>query len=204
MRSITELFEEAKWGQLTEKEIAYVAQKLSEASPGNDNDLDKLIYILGRIGAHQYRKLIEPFLFYPSDPEISGVALYALCGQLGYAQDFLKEMKAFIRGVEWDDGHVKLRAISRSGEFLRRTPEKELLELLVEVYEATKNAEIPLDEEYSDESLIHETVFIALARAVGKEWKELLHLQGEEERPLTQEFISSIIEKAHQIIQGLK
>ena len=62
MRTVNELLEGTKWGQLSQEEIDYVADKIKASTPENEeNDLYFLITILGKSGAIRYREL--NFLF---------------------------------------------------------------------------------------------------------------------------------------------
>ena len=44
MRSLDDLLEEAKWGKLTDKELAYVVQKIKASKPGSDEGLYIFVY----------------------------------------------------------------------------------------------------------------------------------------------------------------
>ncbi len=170
MRNQDELLEEAKWGKLTPEELAYVVQKIQSSKPGDDEDLYTWIHILGRSGNRQYRKLVEGFLYYPSNPIISRIALNTLCNYWSFARDYLKELKTFIKGVDWDeDQDVRDIAVSCAGAFLKEEEEKELLKLIIDIVEKFINAE-----EDSNDSITWENAYTALSRAMGKEWKDIL------------------------------
>jgi hypothetical protein len=105
-------------------------------------------------------------LFYPQDPSISSIALKTLCTYWELTKDYVIVIKQFIKGVDWDeDDEVALTAISIAGEFLRDSEkkDKELLQSLLNI----------LNKE--DESNVNvESAYMALARAVGEEWNDIL------------------------------
>ncbi|HUD01899.1 MAG TPA: hypothetical protein VMR37_06195 [Rhabdochlamydiaceae bacterium] len=165
MKNLDELLEEAKWGKLTEKEIASVAEKIKAAGPDEDSDLYTLIHILGRAEATQYKKLVEKFLYYPTSPIISSIALKTLCNYWGSAHEYLDKIKSFIKGVEWDpDNDVRLIALSCAGQYLKESQDKELLQLLLSTYE---------NEE--EDELCREAAYEAIALAMGQTWNEILN-----------------------------
>lgn len=176
MRNLDDLLEEAKWGKLTGEEIAYVASEIKKSKPGDDEKLYRLLHILGKslIGdprASQYVKLVEGFLVYPSDPMISQMAFVTLCCYWGPGEKYINWMKKFIRGVDWDDmDDVRLVAISIAGEYLLQTFDKELLELLVQTFEASFCSS--KEEEIEDET-VREAAYSALARVDGWNWEDL-------------------------------
>lgn len=195
MKNLDQLFKEAKVGKLTGDEIAYVAQKISVTEAGkNDETLYTLIHILGKAGATQYRKLIERFLFYPSSPIISRIALKVLCDYWGETKNYLEPLKAFVKGVQWDkEMDVQLVAISSAGEYLREHSDKILLKLLIAHFE--NNIEAQPD---TYESLLFETSFQALARAMGVDWQNLFG----NDTPLSDDFVFSVISQAYNKLQN--
>ena len=189
MRTLNELLEEAKWGKLTKDEVDYVVHRIKSSTPEEeDDDIYTLLRILGKSGNKQYRKLVEEFLYYPTFPMVSSIALRTLCTYWGYAQDYLNELKVFIKGVEWDDGQVRLIAISTTGEFLRNHPEKELLQLLID------SLIVENKEENESIELYRDAAYEALARAVGEEWSDLL----KDERPSP-----VVLEKVYRMLQTI-
>jgi hypothetical protein len=165
MRNLDELLEEAKWGKLTDKELAYVVQEIKATTPDDDADLYTLIHILGKADATEHKQLLEGFLDYPSDPMISSIALAALCNYWGYANEYLDQIKMFIKGAEWDpDNDVRLIAISCAGQYLKEASDKELLQQLLALYE---NAE--------EDELCREAAYEAIALAMGQTWDEILN-----------------------------
>jgi hypothetical protein len=183
MRSLDDLLDEAKWGELSDKEITYLVQIIKDSKPGEDRYLYQAIHALGLGGAKQYRKLIEGFLYYPSNPMVSGIALKALCIYWNFIHDYLDELKQFVKGVEWDVEleDTRIIALAISGEFLRRKSCPDLLRVLVSVLEGNDIDEIIMDSVYS-----------ALARAVGQEWDD--YYEDKKPNPL-------ILEKVYQRLE---
>lgn len=166
MRKVDELLEEAKWGKLSSEELDYVAARIKASSPEHeDAELYRLIYILGRANASHYKNLVESFLFYPQDPMISKISLQVLCDCWAMEGRYLSELKKFVKGVDWDaDEDVRIIAISSSGEYLRENHDKDLLTILVNIFENSEENEV-----------IQECVYSALARASRQEWNDLLN-----------------------------
>lgn len=178
MRNLAALLDEAKWGKLTNEEIAYVVQKLESCKPGDDDNLYTLIHILGKAHAKQYKRKIESFLYYPSYSMITKIALQTLCCFWGYYQEYLTEIKKFMRGVEWDDEEqIRIIAISSAGQSLSLSYDHELLQLLIQIFENEK-----------EEESIREMAYFALATAMGQSSREII----------TKGFDISVIEQALQ------
>jgi hypothetical protein len=210
LQNLDDLFDEAKYGKLTKEEIFYVVEKIKTCKPGNDLHLYSLLRILGWAEARQYQLLVESFLYYPTDPMVSGMAIKVLCEYWGNdASPYLNEIKAFIQGVPWDeDNFLCLAALKCTGDFLRKTPEKELFQLLLDLYETSNAILLKTSDEQTDESemaeLWLEVSFTELARAVGKGWEDLAGKPGEPVTPLSEEFMREVVAKAKQIIKNLK
>ncbi|MBA2367848.1 MAG: hypothetical protein H0V82_02350 [Candidatus Protochlamydia sp.] len=167
-KNYNELLEEAKLGKISTNEINYVAQKLNEKSESNYT----LIHILGKAKAIQYRNLIEPFLNYPDDPLVSKIALQCLCTYWDLTNEFSEELKIFIRGEDWDDfDDVRLTAIGISGEYLRSTSNKDLLHVLVDVFENLETS--PLIKRAENPELVRSCAYYAIARALGKNYDQI-------------------------------
>ena len=175
MRSLDELLEEAKWGQLTDEELTYVVNRIKEKRKKKDRspdrDLYTLLYILGKSGAVEYRDLVESFLHYPSWPWISSMALRTLVSYWDLMEDYLREIKLFVKGVDWDDDHVRIVAVSAAGRYLTGYQDKELLKLLIDIFVNT-----------NEPDYIRQGAYEALADAVGRDWRDLV---GEKEMDLT-------------------
>jgi hypothetical protein len=164
----SELLEQAKRGKLSPNEIDYVAQQLVE----NTDNRYTLIHILGRAEAIKYRNLIEPFLHYPDDPLVSEIALKSLCTYWGLSEQYVDELKMFIKGVEWDDfDDVRMAAISISGEYLRSASNAELLHTLIDVFENLETSTLLKSAENPE--LIRSCAYSAIARAMGREYDQI-------------------------------
>ena len=175
MRSLDDLLEEAKWGQLTDEELTYVVNRIKEKRKKKDRspdrDLYTLLHILGKSGAVEYRDLVESFLHYPSWPAISSMALRTLVSYWDLMEDYLREIKLFVRGVDWDDDDVRIVAVSAAGRYLTGYQDKELLKLLIDIFVNT-----------NEPDYIRQGAYRALADAVGRDWRDLV---GEKEMDLT-------------------
>lgn len=158
-----DLLAKAQAGTITGGEIAEVARALSTNIRGRDQYT--LLFILGRSGALQYEYLVAKYLEHRSDPMLVRVALEVLCDDWNKAASYRDKVEQFIRGVSWDSGgHVRLLAISIAGEMMRVGTDKRFLRLLMDIFDDP-------EERY----LIKEAAYSAMARAIGKEWKEILH-----------------------------
>ena len=158
MRSLDDLLEEAKWGQLTDEELTYVVNRIKESRKKEDPDLYTLLYTLGKSGAVEYKDLVEPFLHYPSHPSISAMALRTLVSYWDLMKDYLREIKLFVRGVDWDDDDVRIVAVSAAGRYLTGYQDKELLKLLIDIFVNT-----------NEPDYIREMAYWALVDAVGRD-----------------------------------
>ena len=209
LQNLGDLLDEAKYGKLTTEELIYVVEKIKAAKPGDNTRLYSLLHILGWAGATQYRELVERFLYYPTKPMVSGMAVKVLFRYWGDdAQRYLNEMKAFIKGVSWDeDDDLRLAAMQCTGDFLRETPEKELYQLVLDLYKTSNATLLKLKRERTcerqDAKFWLEVSFTQLARSVGK-GKELFGKPGEPVTPLSEEFMRGVLAKVEQIIKTLK
>lgn len=195
LQNLDDLFDEAKYGKLTSEEIFYVVEKIKASKPGNDSRLYSLLRILGWAKARQYQLLVESFLYYPTDAMVSSMAIKVLCEYWGNdARPYLNEIKAFIQGVPWDeDDFLCLAALQCTGDFLRKTPEKELFQILFDFY-TFKYMGI----------FWQEIAFIQLARAVGKDWDDLVEKPGILKTSFSEKFTHEVVDKAKKIIKNLK
>ena len=181
MRNLDELLDEAKWGKLANDEIAYVVEQIKATSPGNDDDLYTLIHILGRAGATQYKNMIEKFLHYPSNSLISAIALRTLCTYWGFEEEYLEPMKQFIQGVDWDtDRDLQMYAIGCAGQYLKDVKDKDLLKLILDVYQNE-----------NEDQFSRETAYEAIAFATGQTWEDLD--QGPKPNPVVLDKAKSLL-----------
>lgn len=163
MPDFESIYNRAKFGPLSETEVAEVARELETSEHGADPYM--LIQTLGRAGARQHRKLVEPYLLCRKDPMLARAAVETLCQDWGLYEEYLSELKAFVAGVAWDDGDdVRLMALACAGEYLQKECDPVLLELLLETFEDDAEDEILRGEAYS-----------ALAVAAGREIREIVN-----------------------------
>jgi hypothetical protein len=156
-----QLLDRAKWGQVSEDELARVAARLQSGHP--EADRYTLLHILGKAGAKQYRALVEQFLQYHEDPMLARLALQILGGFWGETQRYLPTMLEFAGGVAWDnEDWVRSIAVSLLGEHARHYGDVRAVSTLLHVFE-DETADIMMREE----------AYIALGRSMGKEWKDL-------------------------------
>jgi len=156
-----ELLQRAKWGTLSQGELAQVAAALHEPDPQVDRYT--LLHILGRAGDRSYRSLVERFLHDQDDPMIARLALQILCSFWGETGRYLEEVLQFIQWVPWDDEeYIRLVAISAAGEYLRVHTEPRVLRALIRIFE---------NEE--EDHLTRQGAYRALARAVRRDWDQL-------------------------------
>ena len=203
--SAGKLAEKAKWDRLTSDEIADVAQRIKDIKPGNKEDLPCLIFALGRSGADQYREMVEKFLYYTSGEWVCIEALRALCTYWCFTADYLKELKMFIKGAEWDDtDDVRLWAMSIAGDFLKENYDRELLYLLLEVFENLgKSTSVREIRDYA-RSLLQSAAYEAIATAMGKKWNEIPDgdfIEAAIENKQLDLLDLTVIQKAHQMIE---
>lgn len=190
------LLEKAKDGKISKQEVDWVAQQIHEKY--NDDSLYTLIYILGKAEAKQYKSLVEKFLYYPSDPMISKIALQTLCNFWDFTEEYLDDVKSFVRGVDWDeDEDVRMIAISAAGQFLKTSFDKELLQLLINVFENNHQDESIKD---SKDNLIQGCAYEAILRAMGKNYNEIPRFLTIEKLLKTGQLDLSMVQKAKSLV----
>src|SRR5438045_2938047 len=129
MINADELLEKTRANRLTQEEFDIVVKMVRDGP--HDENLCLLIYVLRLAGAKDLKKIIEKFLYYPTNPYVSRVALKTLCEGWKLTGDYLEEVKRFIVGEEWDvRDEIRLLAISIAGEYLADHFDKQLLILL--------------------------------------------------------------------------
>jgi hypothetical protein len=182
----------AKWESLSEDEIKSVADELQKNSPKTDPY--KLLHILGRAGAVAYRKMVESYLGEEKskeDPMMARLALQILCDFWGPTKNYLSDVKRFIKKVNWDiENNVRLIALSIAGEYLREFSDQELLQMLLSIFE-----------NQDEESIIRETAYDAIARAMGCDYNDLPPISEDMdwEKQINQDYIMKAKQK---LIQG--
>ncbi len=166
---IDELVDKAYDGKIQANEIAYVIDRIQKYNEHPEGDLYFLLKIIGYAGCFcrssiidEYKGLIEKFIIFPEGPMVSAKALEILCEDWGLTSKYISQIKSFMRGVEWDTGmDVRIRAICISGEYIKKTGDKECLEILLEIF---KNEREPKD--------IRELAYEMISLALGKDWKD--------------------------------
>jgi hypothetical protein len=119
---------------------------------------------LGRAGSPKHRQLMERYLHDVGDPQISALALMALCSWWELIDAYRGELISFLNGVDWDAGdYVKLQAIGIAGEYLRKNEDSEILRI---IYSAFSNE--------TERLLIRSAAYHALCRSDGVEWRDML------------------------------
>lgn len=202
MKDVRGLVDKAKAENLNQSDIAFVAKQIEACKDSPNDDLYDYIYILGRgmFGKPiplEYRKLVEYFLYHPQDTFTAGLALNVLCKYWNFSSEYLDALKLFIRGVSWDDlGEVRGEAIVNAGYFLRDNFDKELLSLVIDVFEKSDTSD-----EVQDFSRL--LAYSALGWAQGLDWPELppysARFSDLEQRGLVD---LSIVERARQMVKN--
>lgn len=196
--NLNDLLEAAKEGRISKIDIDEVAKKIKEIKKDQDRSLYTLIHILGRAKAIEYQKLIEPFLIYPNNPNISKITLQSLCTYWNLTSQYLDELKMFIQGVEWDDlDDVRLIAISIAGEYLRMNTDKELLNLLLALFENQENNIVRAAE---NTLLIQSCAYSAIARAMGRNYNQISSINDIEKKITNQTLDLSLVEQAKKLL----
>lgn len=159
--SYDDLLARAKRGKLTAQEISAVVGELQR--PDSSKDRYTLLHILGRSGATAYRRLVEQFLECREEPMLARLALKILCDYWTGTAQYIPKILGFLRGLDGDEeSDVRQIAISIVGEYLRNNPEPEFLRELIHIFGNEEN-----------EQTIREDAYIALARAMGRDWNQL-------------------------------
>jgi len=170
---LNNLLDRAYGGIITDEEIAYVMDRIAkfQEHPSRVNvEIHLLIQVLGYAGAFSYgeyveefRKLIDKFIVFPIDPGVTVSALDILCNDWELTAEYIEQIKAFIRGVDWDEGmDVRVKAICVAGEYVREIGDKECLSMLLEIF---KNEH--------EETIMRKIAYRSICRGVGVHWKDL-------------------------------
>ena len=171
MINYSEILEKAGNEPLTKQEIQALVDEIERSKPGDDENLTKCIHALCFSGSKQYRKLIERFLYYPSFPMVSVLAFECLHDYWCYRTEYMKELKEFLRGVDWDQAEaLQVSAIGNAGEYLSYAKEPELFRILASLYDSQDT-----------DNTTRRLVYLAIGRAVGFDWKDLLEYPDRED-----------------------
>ena len=79
---------------------------------------------------------------------LARAALETLCQDWGLHDRYVAELRAFVAGVDWDDGQARLTAIACAGEYLERRFDRVLLELLLDIFEDPTARDVVRHEAY--------------------------------------------------------
>ena len=106
---------------------------------------------------------MERYLHDVGDPQISVLALIALCSWWGPADAYRSELIQFLNGVDWDAGdYVKLQSIAICGEYLRKNASSEILKVIYGIFSNE-----------TERSLIRSAAYRAICRSEGVEWRDM-------------------------------
>jgi hypothetical protein len=159
------LLERTKAGErLPDADLQSLADALNTLGGESEPGIDRYtaLHALGRGGDPRWTATVERFLDSPDDPMLARLAVQILCQWWSQPERYRDWLVSFARGVAWDDGEVRQMALSSIGEWLRSTPDHELLAVLVAV--VTDEAAPTLD---------REDALLAIARALGQDHDHL-------------------------------
>lgn len=190
--NIDELLDKAYDGRIYPEELAEVVNRIQKyyEFPSNeevdltdrnegirvltqvDGDIHSLLQIVGYAGCFcydsieirsEYRALIEKFIVFPRDPLVSVTAFCVLCNDWDLTAEYLSQIKMYMRGVEWDeDEDVRVKAMCIAGSYIKETGDKELLRMLLEIFEND-----------GEEKIMREIAYDRISIALGGEWTVL-------------------------------
>ena len=166
------LIEKAIWGELPENDWPLVAKRLEAAVNGElQGNLWFLIHALGRAQKVEYRSLIESFLHNPHFPYAANAAMEVLCHEWGLCEEYLDEIKFFIKDPDHlytgDLLHVRIKSVKLARHFLRNYFDPEIIKLLIEIIENWE--EFP----------VRYHAGASLALPLGYDWRDLYAFQHE-------------------------
>ncbi len=146
--------------RLNDGEVDGVARELAA---GHASDPYSSLLLIGRASAVRHRGLVETFLDRHDDPMLVRLALQVLCKFWEYTPDYVNRVVSCMQRSEWDaEDDARQMAFSIAGEYLRAGRNAEMLAELLRVVE-----------DNSEGSVLRGDAYLALARAMGKEWTEL-------------------------------
>jgi hypothetical protein len=118
---------------LSAEELQTVVTELQEA--GDPRRRPILLKILGYSGDVAYKSLVEPFLTGPDDAAAQW-ALYVLCRYWGLTAQYIPHIRAFLRGLPWDDiGMVQETAFFIAEDYLAGASDPVLLGEMLQLAE---------------------------------------------------------------------
>jgi hypothetical protein len=146
--------------RLNDAEVDSVARELAS---GQADDPYSSLLLIGRASAIRHRELVETFLDRHGDPMLVRLALQILCKFWEFTPDYVDRVVGCMQRSDWDEeDDARQMAFSIAGEYLRAARNAKMLAELLRV--VNDNAE---------GSVLRGDAYLALARAMGKEWTEL-------------------------------
>jgi hypothetical protein len=159
--NLPELLKRAYSEEITHDELSEVVRMIVS---DENQDLHTLIQILGRAGSPKYREIVEPYLHNVGNPQLSALAVKVLCWSWGLVREYREHLLCFLRGVDWDgEDYVRLEAISTVGEYLREESDKELLQVIYNIFSDQR-----------ERPLIRAAAYRALCRSEKIEWRDIV------------------------------
>jgi hypothetical protein len=187
MNNLEEMLDRAKRGEVTKQELEQIAQQLESGSTGKDTYT--LLHIIGRSFAVQYEGLVATFLNRTDNPMLVRLALQILCHMFGKYSEYRNYIWTLADHSEWDsEEDARLMALSCAGAYLRMSEDAQLLSKLVTIFENS-----------AEDQLVRETAYMALGRAVGREWRDLP--SGARHFDLVKDIDPTILAEARQRIE---
>lgn len=201
MINATDLLNKTRSGELTQEEFDLIVETVRDGP--YDEGLYMLINILGLVGfGEELREIVEKFLYYPAETYVSKEALKTLCLGWGLTQDYLNQVANFIRGEEWDSNEVvRMMALTIAGEYLRDSFDKDLLKLLLQVFEDLGTTPEIIK---TSSPLIKGCAYKSIAIAMGKDPDEIPFADEIAEMLRSQRFSDldeAMLQQAHDMIK---
>jgi hypothetical protein len=176
-----ELWKKSQRAILTPEERVYLIEQLQIFYENHETseDHEGAYYLLMALEYEtdfkgDLKDILEKLIIFPDDCLLAAEALSLLCWDSHSTAEHLTQIKAFMKGVDWDvedEGQVRLRSLSIAGRYVRDTQDRECLKLLLEV----------MDDEQVD-TITRASAYKNICRAVGREWKDIPNI-SEWDRP---------------------
>ncbi len=169
---VDELVNKAYDGCIEPEELAEAVDRIQKFYDyPNNEDIYSLLQVVGYAGIFcnlnqvidKYRGLIEKFIVFPKDPSVSVAAFGVLCNDWDLTAEYISQIKMYIRGVEWDEGEdMRVKAMCIAGRYIKESGDKELLRMLLEVFENER-----------EEKITREIAYDSISVALGSDWTVL-------------------------------
>jgi hypothetical protein len=164
-----ELWKKSQRAILTPEERVYLIEQLQVFYETHE-DPDGTEYLLMALEYEGYFKgelktILEKLVIFPEACAIAAKALDLLCWDSHSTAKHLTQIKAFLKGVDWDiedEGRMRDQSISIAGRYVKDTQDRECLSLLLSI----------LDDELIDTNT-RSYAYTHICRAVGREWKDI-------------------------------